>query len=222
MTCSAMTCDCSTTTSSAGGVVSSLANVTIAVTELKPNAVDQCCPLCRAQPQAQPPQPHPHQQQHQHLHVQMPQFQAKCRHQELPNVTFVSHQRWIYQCHTCECLVTFDPPVPAVPAEWNLNVDFCCRTARRIVGRWNALRSTARTLTCQPAIVVPGVRTIRVIRPATLRPATALSRTLHLWAATTGVNTTPPVKNGLRVSMAAQHANARYELILVVDMCGTR
>jgi hypothetical protein len=109
--CSPMTCDCSTTTSSAGGVVSSLANVTMAVAELKPNALDQCCPLCRAQPQQQPPQPQPHQQQHQHLHVQMPQYQAKCRHQELSNVTFASHQRWIYQCHTCECLVTSDPTV---------------------------------------------------------------------------------------------------------------
>lgn len=31
----------------------------------------------------------------------------QCRHQELPNVTFNSGQRWIYKCQSCECLVRF-------------------------------------------------------------------------------------------------------------------
>jgi protein kinase C-binding protein NELL len=30
-----------------------------------------------------------------------------CRHQELPHVTFKSGEQWIYQCQTCECLVSF-------------------------------------------------------------------------------------------------------------------
>lgn len=32
--------------------------------------------------------------------------QASCAHQELPNVRFRSGQQWIYQCQTCECLVS--------------------------------------------------------------------------------------------------------------------
>lgn len=31
-----------------------------------------------------------------------------CQHQELKHVVFRSGERWIYQCQTCECLVTFD------------------------------------------------------------------------------------------------------------------
>lgn len=30
-----------------------------------------------------------------------------CVHQELPHVVFTSGERWIYQCQTCECLVSF-------------------------------------------------------------------------------------------------------------------
>lgn len=29
-----------------------------------------------------------------------------CQHQELKHVTFKSGERWIYQCQTCECLVS--------------------------------------------------------------------------------------------------------------------
>lgn len=32
--------------------------------------------------------------------------QASCTHQELANVKFRSGQQWIYQCQTCECLVS--------------------------------------------------------------------------------------------------------------------
>lgn len=32
--------------------------------------------------------------------------QASCVHQELTNVRFRSGQQWIYQCQTCECLVS--------------------------------------------------------------------------------------------------------------------
>lgn len=32
--------------------------------------------------------------------------QASCAHQELANVRFRSGQQWIYQCQTCECLVS--------------------------------------------------------------------------------------------------------------------
>lgn len=31
---------------------------------------------------------------------------AACRHQELRHVVFRSGERWIYQCQTCECLVS--------------------------------------------------------------------------------------------------------------------
>ena len=31
---------------------------------------------------------------------------ASCRHQELHHLVFRSGERWIYQCQTCECLVT--------------------------------------------------------------------------------------------------------------------
>ena len=31
---------------------------------------------------------------------------ASCPHQITPHVTFHSGQRWIYQCQTCECLVS--------------------------------------------------------------------------------------------------------------------
>ena len=31
---------------------------------------------------------------------------ASCSHQIQPNLTFNSGQRWIYQCQTCECLVS--------------------------------------------------------------------------------------------------------------------
>lgn len=29
-----------------------------------------------------------------------------CQHQELKNVVFKSGEQWIYQCQTCECLVS--------------------------------------------------------------------------------------------------------------------
>lgn len=32
---------------------------------------------------------------------------ASCRHQELHHVVFRSGERWIYQCQTCECLVSW-------------------------------------------------------------------------------------------------------------------
>lgn len=32
---------------------------------------------------------------------------AACRHQELKHVMFRSGERWIYQCQTCECLVSY-------------------------------------------------------------------------------------------------------------------
>lgn len=34
--------------------------------------------------------------------------QASCAHQELLDVRFRSGQQWIYQCQTCECLVSIN------------------------------------------------------------------------------------------------------------------
>jgi len=47
------------------------------------SASDKCCPQCDPN--------------------------AACRHQELKHVVFRSGERWIYQCQTCECLVSFYP-----------------------------------------------------------------------------------------------------------------
>lgn len=45
------------------------------------SASDKCCPQCDPS--------------------------AACTHQELKHVIFRSGERWIYQCQTCECLVSF-------------------------------------------------------------------------------------------------------------------
>lgn len=81
----------------------------------------------------------------------------QCRHQGLANVTFDSGQRWIYQCQSCECLVSFQINfrLTAVPS---LKSFSSSSMEKRTAGRWNVRQSTAATQYGSRVIVALAVR----------------------------------------------------------------
>lgn len=64
-----------------------------------------------------------------------------CQHQELKHVTFKSGEQWIYQCQTCECLVSMNVDFNLV----NVLTGVVHSMVNSTAGRWNALHWRART-----------------------------------------------------------------------------
>lgn len=58
-----------------------------------------------------------------------------CQHQELKHVTFKSGEQWIYQCQTCECLVSVGTTIDDYLQPLN---SFCSFSmVNLIAGRWS-------------------------------------------------------------------------------------
>lgn len=166
VTCSKLPCHCSASSASSPDAVAKSGVAGNQTVVHHPNS-EQCCPQCRSGSPSSGGSG----------------SKLECPHQEIAGLSFSTGQRWIFQCQSCECLVTTKCHI--IDRLYSANVTypflFVClfvfsalffvliSTEKSIAGRWNVRQSIAVIQSEPKAIVVLAV-------PTTIRAAPSLKR----------------------------------------------